>query len=252
MKRRKFIGTTAMASATSLGASTFRPSEDDAINSEYYEMRRYELAFGGNHSRLFHFLTQSLIPAYRAVGAVNAAVFTEVGDAEPSKIWLMTAFPNLLTYEHSVRITADQAFLEGVTEYAQAGKTYNRFSSFLLKAFDGMPQMNAPENVNSLFELRIYEGKHEDAVRRKIAMFDNEEITLFHKVGLTPVLFGNMLIGPYMPSLVYLLSFPDMEERKAAWQRFMSHPDWNTMKVKEEYADTVSNIRKIFLKLYIP
>jgi len=85
-------------------------------------------------------------------------------------------------------------------------------------------------------------------VRRKIKMFNVEEIPLFHEVGLHPVFFGDMIAGPYRPCLTYLLHFKDMAERDANWKKFIDHPDWNAMKVKEEYADTLSNIQKVFLK----
>jgi hypothetical protein len=99
----------------------------------------------------------------------------------------------------------------------------------------------------SLFELRIYESASEDAGRRKIDMFNKEEIALFLKVGLLPVFFGRIMAGEYMPALVYMVGFKDMTDREAVWSRFGAHEDWNTMRVKPEYADTVSNIRRVFL-----
>ena len=78
-------------------------------------------------------------------------------------------------------------------------------------------------------------------------MFNQEEIALFLKVGLQPVFFGKILAGPLMPALVYMLGFKDMADRDAAWGKFAAHEDWKTMQAKPEYADTVSNVRKIFL-----
>ena len=78
-------------------------------------------------------------------------------------------------------------------------------------------------------------------------MFNDEEIPLFLKVKLNPVFFGDMIIGPYRPCLTYMLNFKDMAERDANWQTFVQHPEWKVMSAKKEYANTVSNIRKIFL-----
>jgi hypothetical protein len=39
-----------------------------------------------------------------------------------------------------------------------------------------------------------------------------------------------------------------MEHRDQAWKDFLEHPDWLAMRDKEIYADTVSNIRRIFLE----
>jgi hypothetical protein len=50
-----------------------------------------------------------------------------------------------------------------------------------------------------------------------------------------------------MPGLIYMVGFKDMADRDASWARFTSHEEWNTMRVRPEYADTVSNIRRIFL-----
>jgi hypothetical protein len=44
-----------------------------------------------------------------------------------------------------------------------------------------------------------------------------------------------------------MVGFKDMADRDATWKKFGSHEDWNAMRVKPEYADTVSNIHKIFL-----
>ena len=57
-----------------------------------------------------------------------------------------------------------------------------------------------------------------------------------------------MIIGPYRPCLTYMINFKDMEEHDANWKKFGSHPDWKAMSGMDEYANTVSNIRKVFLK----
>ncbi|MBT6004375.1 MAG: NIPSNAP family containing protein, partial [Prolixibacteraceae bacterium] len=98
-----------------------------------------------------------------------------------------------------------------------------------------------------LLELRTYESYNEDAGRRKIKMFNDEELPLFEKLGLHPVFFGQLLAGRFMPALVYMLWFKDMEERAANWGKFGSSDEWKTMRVKEEYANTVSKVKKVFL-----
>jgi hypothetical protein len=50
-----------------------------------------------------------------------------------------------------------------------------------------------------------------------------------------------------MPALIYMIGFKDMAERDATWAKFGASDEWKTMSSKPEYADTVSNIRKIFL-----
>jgi hypothetical protein len=48
--------------------------------------------------------------------------------------------------------------------------------------------------------------------------------------------------------LVYMLNFRDLEHRNETWNTFINHPEWKVMSSKEEYKNTVSNIRKIFLE----
>tara|TARA_R110002096_G_scaffold403766_3_gene601310 strand:+ start:3178 stop:3954 length:777 start_codon:yes stop_codon:yes gene_type:complete len=75
-----------------------------------------------------------------------------------------------------------------------------------------------------LYELRVYyanPGKLEDLHSR----FRDHTVALFEKHGMTNV-------GYWVPTenpdnkLVYLLSYPDMEARKAAWNGFLNDPDW--------------------------
>ena len=98
-----------------------------------------------------------------------------------------------------------------------------------------------------LFATATYESYNEDAGNRKVKMFNKEELPLFEKVGLHPVFFGQLLAGQYMPALTYMLWFNDMEQRNDNWTKFVNSDEWNTMKVKPEYANTVSKVRKKFL-----
>ena len=175
----------------------------------------------------------------------------EMGNSDPRVIRALISYPSSKVYINCQNLQSDADYAKAAKPYHQLPieKTiFSRMSSYLLNAFDGYPKLSNPVDGASVFELRIYEGYNEDAVRRKIKMFNVEEIELFKKVGLHPVFFGEMIVGPYLPCLVYMLNFKDMEERDANWKKFLEHPDWNNMKAKEEYANTVSNIRKVFLK----
>ena len=117
-----------------------------------------------------------------------------------------------------------------------------------MQAFSGMPALKEPADARKLFELRIYEGHNDDAVSRKVAMFNDEELPVFLETGLDPVFFGNLIAGPAMPALVYMVAFDSMEARDANWKKFVDHPEWNRMKVLPKYADSVSNIIRVFLE----
>ncbi len=81
-----------------------------------------------------------------------------------------------------------------------------------------------------------------------VAMFNNGEIELMREVEMAPVFFGETLIGPNVPNLIYMLSADNMESHKAHWKAFLAHPTWERMKAMEKYKDTVSKIKNWFLK----
>jgi len=253
MKRRKFLHSTLAASTLPLGcaAASQIPTKAAEVEKELYELRTYEIKFRGNSKLLVSYLKEALQPTLQRFGCNHFMLFEELGNADPKKIWALISYPNAAIYLKSQNLQADPNFVTAAAEYtALAPETpiFNRFSSSLLLAFDGLPKMLDPVAGASLFELRTYEGYSEDAVYRKVKMFNEGEIPLFLKVGLHPVFFGEMIAGPHRPCLTYMLNFKDMAEHDANWGKFIRHPDWDEMRVKPEYANTVSNIRKVFLQ----
>ena len=256
MKRRNFLHTTstiAAAATVPLGcaaATKVMATESQEENQkELYEIRNYEMAWGGNVKVLMTYLKEALQPAMLRAGCTNFMLFEDVRSTSPRTLKAFIGYPDAATYIKAQNLESDAAFSAASKAYAAVEKPiYNRFTSSLLVAFDGMPKLTAPVDDASVFELRYYEGYNEDAVRRKIKMFNDEEIPLFFKVGLNPVFFGEMISGPYRPCLVYMLNFKDMDAHGAAWKEFIASPEWKTMKDKPIYANTVSNIRNYFLK----
>lgn len=252
MKRRKLMYVALVAIILSL--TSFGYSSEMLKNKgekELYEIRTYELKFGGNQQILVDFLKNVLQPTLLRIGANHFMLFNELGNSDPTKLWVLISYPDSQTYINAQNLDTDTQYRAAASDYnalSQDNRVYNRFTSSLLLAFDGMPKMMDSIDRASLFELRTYEGYSEDAVRRKISMFNIEEIDLFLKTNLHPVFFGEMIIGPHRPCLTYMLNFKNMEEHDASWKAFVEHPEWNAMKVKKEYANSVSNIRKVFLK----
>ncbi len=246
MKRRKFV--TAAAASSLVAPLAFGTSRSQVEDHEIYDLQTYELTFASNRQALLDYLNQTKAPFIKKMGARSFMMFMEVGDPEPTRLWTLATYPDFTSYQNMIASPA-QAQLQAQSEaYAKAGQTYNRITSSLCYAIEGLKQMKDPIGNAQLFELRIYEGVNEDAVHRKIKMFNQEELDLFYRVDLNPIFFGRMVVGAFMPSLVYMLNFRDMDHRDAAWKDFLAHPDWNKMKAKPEYAHTVSNIRRIFLK----
>ncbi|MEO0895823.1 MAG: NIPSNAP family protein [Bacteroidota bacterium] len=249
MDRRTFIYSSAAATSV-LPLSSFGHTPSPSEERELYEIRTYDILFRGNKGLLINYLREALYPLLQEKGAKHLMIMEEIGQSTPVKLWVLIAWKDAGSYLAGQAVSANDSTNELAATYEAVPHDqpiYSRFESWLLWAFEGMPQMNKGEG-SELFELRTYEGYSEDAVARKIRMFNKEEIVLFHKTGLHPVFFGEMLAGPYRPCLTYMLHFNNMEERDANWASFLKHPDWNEMKNKEEYAHTVSNIRRVFLK----
>jgi len=252
MKRRSFLKSSALAA----GAASFAvPAMGNRLTAgndkSLFELRVYHISRAANAKNLLEkYFTDALIPFLNKRN-VKFAAFNEYSLEEPVKLYVLLACPNASAYiTVQSELLTDVDFLEASKSFNNlpaAGAVYNRYETFLLEAFDKFPSLSIPAEKKGLFELRIYEGASDDAVRRKIAMFNNEEIALFLKVGLQPVFFGKILSGQYMPALIYMIGFRDMADRDDTWNKFSAQEDWNTMRVKPEYADTVSNIHKIFL-----
>jgi hypothetical protein len=252
MKRRKFIQSSVVASALPLGIvqghSTNQPV---APAKALFELRTYEMKFGTDHSLLTAYLQNVLQPALKRTGVNHFMMFRELGNSDPANIWVLISYPDQHIYLKAQNLSADPVYAAASADFhalPPEKAMYTRYSSMLLLGFDGLPQLMAPIKDASIFELRIYEGFSEDAVRRKVKMFNDEEFPLFFKVKLNPVFFGENIAGPYRPCLTYMLNFKDMAERDANWKTFIDHPEWKVMVAKPEYANSVSNIRKTFLK----
>ncbi len=254
MERRKFITSGIALSTIPAACATPKIMENtqaaDIIN-ELYEWRTYQVKWGSNLKKLTAYLSDTLKPAMMRAGANHFMLFEDVAPGGPKKIYALISYPDPQTYVNSQNLQGDATFVSAAADYnaVPADKPiYNRFTSSLMNAFDGMKQMMMPVDGATVFELRIYESYSEDALRRKIKMFHDGEIPLFIKVGLNPIFFGEMISGPYRPALVYMLNYTDMDAHGAAWQGFLKAPEWDALKVQDQYANTVSNIRNIFLK----
>jgi hypothetical protein len=62
------------------------------------------------------------------------------------------------------------------------------------------------------------------------------------------VFFGESMVGPILPNLTYMITFPDTDAQKAAWEKFMGSPEWDKLKNDPQYKDTVSNITNLELR----
>jgi hypothetical protein len=115
-----------------------------------------------------------------------------------------------------------------------------------------MPSYNLPTDAaGRIFQLRAYESPSAHAGKKKMEMFHQGELEIFHRVGLDPVFFAETLVGTGLPSLTYMLAFCDMDALDRAWKLFRTDPAWNELSNRPEYSNEVL-IRNINNKIVFP
>jgi hypothetical protein len=250
MERREFIQKSVLATSAITAAAISPLQAQQQQGKEIYEWRVYTMRWGTG--ALDNYLSKALIPALNRQGIKNVGAFSEIGKSEPAKLYLLIPYTSLENYTKvNAELKKDQTYLDAAAEYNKIPveqAAYSRFDSSLMIAFDGLPKMIIPKNEKRIFEVRTYEGYSEDAVARKIKMFNDEEFTIFNRVKLNPVFFGEVISGPNLPCLTYMITFKNMEERDQNWKGFGADPDWQRVSKDPQYANTVSRIYKTFLE----
>lgn len=252
MKRRNFIQNAALTTSALVSGQLAFAGSEKVVKKELYEWREYEIRFGSSQAALHEYFEKALIPAFNKYGVKSVGVFKETGKSEPAKIYLLIAYPSFEDYiPINEKVKSDNDFKKNSAAWDKMPfdkPVYNRFNTSLLIAFDGLPALKIPAKEPRIFEVRTYEGYNEDAVRRKIKMFNDEEFTIFNRTKLTPVFFGEVVAGPHLPCLTYMITFKNMEERDKNWSAFGADADWKRVSADPQYANTVSNIRRVFLE----
>lgn len=258
MKRRSFVKASMLTgSLTGLSSMIAKASENDfsvKTSPQFYELRVYTLKDSTQQKLVENYFQQAAIPALNRLGSKNIGVFTEQKPEGQSKLYAIIPFNSVSDFINiSDKLANDKTYLQAGAAYLTApasAPAYDRIQSSLLKAFAGMPKLDVPEQKPRIFELRRYESASEAAGKKKIDMFENQgEIAIFKRVGLTPVFFGETIIGEMRPNLTYMLTFDDMAEHDKNWKTFGSDPEWNRIKAVPGYKDAeiVSRITRTFL-----
>ena len=252
MDRREFLAATAVV------AMSPRPALDTFAQSatrQYIELRRYHMV-PGKQDAFSAFLRDAAIPAMNRAGVSRVGAFNVVyGENSPTLI-LVLAHPVL----ESVVTLRDR--LANDPLYARAGAAiidtpmsdpaFVRVESTLLRAFEAMPSLEPSAAVGTktprIYELRTYESHSDRAALNKLKMFNAGEVPIFRRAGLTPIFFGETLVGANMPSLTYMLTFSDIAARDAAWKKFGQDPEWKALSADPQYRDNVSAISDIILQ----
>ena len=156
MKRRAFIHTT--VAATALPLSAVASSEKNKMGKpegkELYELRTYEMKFRGNQRLLRKYLTEVYEPALKRAGVNHFMLFQEIGLTDPAKLWVLISYPDANAYIAAQNLAGDEVYQKAAADYhalPPEQTIFNRYSSSLLNAFDGLPQMMDPIEGAGLF-----------------------------------------------------------------------------------------------------
>lgn len=250
--RRQFL-TGTMGAAVALGLGNSVSAADAKQKQQYYELRTYRIAGADNQKIVSDYLKQALLPALNRAGISQVGVFQEIDHQEDYSLYVLIPFQSLEQLASlNDKLEVDAAYQKAAKSYFALPKEeapYSRCESRLMKAFKGMPVLEAPAGKGPhLFELRTYESQNAGLARLKVDMFNSGEIDIMRDVKLAPVFYGEMLIGDDVPNLTYMLSAPSQDEHKKHWEGFLKHPEWDRMKKMDKYKGTVSKIKKWFLE----
>lgn len=256
MDRRQFLQYAAVGGSLAGVAGNFALGATGSVQmlaKELYELREYRLASLSKRDIWERFYAEVAIPAFNRLGLGPIGTFKLADDSSPN-LWILIPHPTLESViTLADRLLADRGFVEkgaAVLQTPPDDPPYLRMESTLLLAFDHMPKLALPaKGPGRILQLRIYESATRAKNKKKIEMFnEGGEIRIFLKTGLTPVFFGEAIVGPRMPNLTYMLGFESREEMDAAWKRFLDDPEWLKLKADPQYKDTVSNIINLLLR----
>lgn len=257
MQRRRFLKNSLSASALTLAAAESNLQAQSGTPREYYELRQYKLSSGPQGKLTHQYLEHALLPALNRLGMSNIGAFDLYLGPETPTIYLLipsNSLEALATAE--LKLADDDEYQKAGADFLKAPArepAYNRIESQLMVAFKGFPKLKVPpvtaQHGARVFQLRTYESPTNTDHRIKVDMFHHGEFEFFEKAGFWQVFYGDALIGPRMPHLTYMLSFPDLNELKAKWNAFSDNPDWKKLLASPAYSfeSIVSNIDSLIL-----
>lgn len=254
IQRRDFLaGSIAAAAALTASNLSSVSAADKAAKQEFYELRIYRNGDAAKQKVARDFIENALCPALNRQGIDRIGIFQNV-DEKDASVYVVIPYASLdqLAMQND-KLEKDKAYQKAGADYFALPKddaAFTRIESRLLRAFKGMPVLEAPANESDsrLVELRIYESHNEHLAKLKVEMFNEGEIDIMKDVKLAPVFFGETLISNDVPNLTYMLSAESEAAHKEHWDGFRKHPEWNRMKKLKRYLGTVSKIVSITMK----
>lgn len=253
MERRQFL-TASIAASTLAVAGEAAGQTAGPQPRQFYQLRRYELESGPQLKLAENFFRDALIPAAKRMGLGPVGAFKlDFGEQTPAYYVLIPGSSIETLAELDLRLAEDAEFLKAAEPFWNAKSTapaFQRVEISLLLAFKGWPGITPPGAPGKrIFQLRTYESPSNFDHVRKIEMFHSGEFEIFRKAGFHPVFFGDVLAGPRLPKLTYMLSFTDTSELDARWEIFRNDPAWKKLQADPRFGfdQIVTNITNLML-----
>jgi len=261
MRRREFLTRAGLATGA-LALPPVAKARNKKPAKQFVELRTYHFASPEKQQAFEKFMESAAVPAFNRAGARPVGVFKLLMNDNPDlKLTADNTDLYVLLPHSSVeslalfsgRLADDKAFQlagEAIIRAPKSDPAFLRYESSLMISFDGFPQVKVPtQAATRLLQLRIYESHSNERARKKIQMFNQGgELGIFSRSGMTGVFFGQTLVGSKLPNLTYMLSFPNEQDQKKAWDTFRSDPEWKRLSAAEEYKDAVSNVTNLILR----
>jgi len=216
----------------------------------FYELKIYRLKDPGRNAVFDKYLKEAFIPAMHKAGIPKVGVFkpVETDTAFGKMVYVFVPYETLDQYDKVLtKLETDAAYQQAGKDFLDApynDAPFTRYESVFMKAFAFMPKYKTYTYTTPpserIYELRSYGSWTEEKATKKIHMFnEGGEMAIFEKIGSNAVFYGQVLFGSLKPRLLYMTTYADMNSQKEHWAAFSKHPDWQALRVKEEYANTV-------------
>ena len=257
VERRDFVKSA--VAAAGVGAAFGGEAKAMAeTQQEYYQLRKYTLRNGPQLALTQGYLERALIPTLNRMEMEPVGAFKlDIGPETPTYYVLIPSRSAEALVTLDARLGKDAEYVKaggGFRDAPASAPAFERSERSLLGAFSGWPKVTVPKLVDGklpkrIFQLRTYESASQVAHTRKMQMFNEAEIGIFVRSGLTPVFFADTLYGTRMPCLTYMLTFANMAELTAHWAAFSADPEWKELSHKPGNTDAeiVSNISNLYL-----
>ncbi|MEZ5939503.1 MAG: NIPSNAP family protein [Hyphomonadaceae bacterium] len=216
-------------------AETSKPATTADVG--IYELRIYSIAPGKTDALNARFRDHT-IDLFKKHGMTPIAFFmpvTRAGQPADNRLFYLMGYKDRAARDDAWKAFAADPEWRKVFQESQAdgSLTTKIENAFLTPAEYSMALDTKPAAKPRLFELRTYKGmpgKLENIHQR----FRDHTIEIFKNHAMTSMIYWRPVPG--QPDLdgkmVYLLAFPDLAARDAAWRAFATDPEWQ--KVSEE------------------